>query len=283
MLENVFIELYERGILLFLDVDSYCKNSDDADLNILKGREEFLKYFDEPLEKGYVFTFNTDIHKLYKEIEEDSCAVISYGYESDTDDKADDVGRNFVEILNKNGYITDWTEEVKDSKTIKIVIDENDIPNFKLNESPYLLNLTNDDLFENKNSLIQLIEDEDTKNQFNDNNSMETDKDDKLNKIKDIEEKTVSFIDKNFIDKNSLTKSQIEEYCTQQIINLDAIDTTDEIVKGIRKETIQNLQQVSLRRFPSGKPQHSTLKCSKCLKLYKQKKSYEKHIEKCKM
>ncbi len=33
---------------------------------------------------------------------------------SDTDDKADDVGRNFVEILNKNGYITDWTREVKD-------------------------------------------------------------------------------------------------------------------------------------------------------------------------
>ncbi len=52
MLENVFIELYERGILLFLDVNSYCKNSDDADLNILKGRKEFLKYFDEPLEKG---------------------------------------------------------------------------------------------------------------------------------------------------------------------------------------------------------------------------------------
>lgn len=273
MLENVFIELYERGILLFLDVDSYCKNSDDADLNILKGRKEFLKYFDEPLEKGYVFTFNTDIHKLYKEIEEDSCAVISYGYESDTDDKADDVGRNFVEILNKNGYITDWTEEVKDSKTIKIVIDENDIPNFKLNESPYLLNLTNDDLFENKNPLIQLIEDEPfptTKNHNNDKRET-NDKDYqqlKLNKIKDIEEKTIAFI-----DKNSLTKSQIEEYCTQQIINLDAIDTTDEIVKCSRKETIQNLQQVSL--------QYSTLKCSKCLKLYKQKKSYEKHIEKC--
>ncbi len=46
-------------------MNSYCKNSDDADLNILKGRKEFLKYFDEPLEKGYVFTFNTDIHKLY--------------------------------------------------------------------------------------------------------------------------------------------------------------------------------------------------------------------------
>ncbi len=27
--------------------------------------------------------------------------------------KQDDVGRNFVEILNKNGYITDWTEECK--------------------------------------------------------------------------------------------------------------------------------------------------------------------------
>ncbi len=30
-------------------------------LYILKGRKEFLKYFDEPLEKGYVFTFNTDL------------------------------------------------------------------------------------------------------------------------------------------------------------------------------------------------------------------------------
>lgn len=281
MLENVFIELYERGILLFLDVDSYCKNSDDADLNILKGRKEFLKYFNEPLEKGYVFTFNTDIDKLYKEIEEESCAVISYGYESDTDDKADDVGRNFVEILNKNGYITDWTEEVKDSKTIKIVIDENDIPNFKLNESPYLLNLTNDDLLENKNPLIQLIEDEfpTTKNQFEkyeNNNFIRETNDKELNKIKDIEEQTISFI-----NNNSLTKSQIEEYCTQQIINLDAIDTTDKIVKGIRKETIQNLQQVSLHGNAVGQSPEKTLKCVKCLKLYKQKKSYEKHIEKC--
>ncbi len=41
----------KEGILLFSDVNSYCKNSDDADLNILKGRKEFLKYFDEPLEK----------------------------------------------------------------------------------------------------------------------------------------------------------------------------------------------------------------------------------------
>ncbi len=46
MLENVFIEMCMKGgILLFLDVNSYCKNFDDADLNILKGRKEFLKVF----------------------------------------------------------------------------------------------------------------------------------------------------------------------------------------------------------------------------------------------
>ncbi len=36
--------------------------------------------------------------------------------------KADDVGRNFVEILNKNGIYNRLDRRSKDSKTIKIVI-----------------------------------------------------------------------------------------------------------------------------------------------------------------
>ncbi len=43
MLENVINSncMKQRVLLLFLDVNSYCKNSDDADLNILKGRKNF--------------------------------------------------------------------------------------------------------------------------------------------------------------------------------------------------------------------------------------------------
>lgn len=161
MLENVFIELYQRGVLLFLDINSYCKNTENADIDILKGRKQFLKCFDEPLEKGYVFTFNTDLDKLFKEIKEESCAKISYGFESDTDDKADDVGRNFVEILNNNGYMIEWTELVKDNKIITIVIDEKDIPNFNEynneDEIPYILSLTNAEE-DCTSSLVQFID-----------------------------------------------------------------------------------------------------------------------------
>ena len=115
MLENVFTELYEKGILLFLDVDSYCINNTD-DVETLQKRNEFLQCFTEPLERGYIFTFNTDINHILKEIDEESCATISYGYESDTDEKADDVGRDFVEILNRHGFLIEWTETIKDKK-----------------------------------------------------------------------------------------------------------------------------------------------------------------------
>lgn len=126
MLNEVFTELYNKGIMLFLDIDSYCLNT--TDVGILKNREEFLLHFTQPIEKGYVFTLNTDLNKLYKEIDEDSCAAISYGFESDTDDKAHDVGRNFVEVLSKYGFFIEWTEKIKNSKIITIVISEKDIP-----------------------------------------------------------------------------------------------------------------------------------------------------------
>jgi Domain of unknown function (DUF6891) len=165
MLEKVFTELYERGVMLFLDVDSYCTNT--ADVNILKKRNEFLQCFDEPIAKGYVFTFNTSLEKLYKEIDEDSCAIISYGFESDTDDKAHDVGKSFVEILNDNGFEIKWTESVKDKKTVTIVITEDDVPSMKVNNDPYLLTLCSEEVpsngddygleEENLSTLIQLI------------------------------------------------------------------------------------------------------------------------------
>jgi hypothetical protein len=209
MLENVFIELYEKGILLFLSVDSYCKNSEDADLEILKDRNKFSEHFDEPIEKGYVFTLNTDFKKLLQEIEEESCAVIKYGFESDSDDKADDVGRNFVEVLNNHGYITEWTESVKDNKTISIVIDENDIPhNSYYDDPPYLLTLTKAD---DVSPLIQLVDD----------------------------------------------NIPCEEQCEEDIKErLQVKDTKREHTKG-------------------------TYKCHVCSKMYKQKKSFEKHMSVC--
>jgi hypothetical protein len=253
MLENVFIELYERGILLFLDVNSYCRNTEDADVDILKGRKKFLECFDEPIEKGYVFTFNTDLERIFKEIEEESCAVISYGFESDTDDKADDVGRNFVEILNNNGYTIEWTESVKDTKTITIVIDEKDIPNMftatAKEDPPYILSLTAEEC---TSSLVQVVPDGNDVNE-------------KLKLIETIR-CSAAF--------DALNNHGYEK-CTQNILKLDCINAEqNEVVKIARKEAVEYIQSLQYPKMP----EKMMYKCDICLKEYKQKKSFDKHL-----
>lgn len=266
MLENVFIELYERGILLFLDVNSYCKNTEDADVDILKGRKKFLECFDEPIEKGYVFTFNTDLEKIFKEIEEESCAVISYGFESDTDDKADDVGRNFVEILNNNGYTIEWTESVKDTKTITIVIDEKDIPNMFANtakeDPPYILSLTAGEPEECTSSLVQVVPD---KTPYPDK-VYPNEVNEKLKLIETIR-CSAAFCALN---------NHGYEKCTENLLKLDCINAEqNEAVKIARKEAVEYIQSLHPKMYPKVVPLY---KCDICLKEYKQKKSFDKHL-----
>jgi hypothetical protein len=281
MLEKVFTELYERGIMLFLDIDSYCTNT--VDINILKQREEFLQNFDEPIEKGYVFTFNTSLADLYKEIEEDSCAVIKYGFESDTDDKAHEVGRNFVEILNNNGFIIEWTESIKDKKIITIVITDEDIPfNEAEPNNSYLVSLSNDTINETVNDTVNntddniVIEDIDVQDNYlvqiikDSQYGMMTDSSNSKKyseKIKNIKQEVLELIEK------SNDKTYLDEMLTQSILQLDAIPSVNEDIKVARKNVIQYIQAEI-------EPNSGTreYKCTLCSKIYKQKKSFTKHI-----
>ena len=231
MLEKVFTELYERGIMLFLDVDSYCINT--VDINILKKRDEFLQHFDEPIEKGYVFTFNTSLEKLYKEIEENCCAVIKYGFESDTDDKAHDVGKNFVEILNNNGYLIKWTEYVKNKRIVTIVISQEDIPfNWKISD-PYLLTLTADDNIQ-ENSLVQFIPDQSPPNEHRIKcNEI-------LSQIKSIQQDILECM---CCEK----RNDRDEMLTQSLLKLDGIpNINEEDIILARKNTLKYVQALSI-------------------------------------
>lgn len=121
MLEKVFTQLYEEGVLFFLDVGNYCIST--APLSTLSKREEFLKCFDQTIEKGYIYSHNTSLTSIMDELMEDSCTTITYGFDSDTDEKATNVGQLFIRILKDNGYIVDWTEQMSRTKKVPLIID----------------------------------------------------------------------------------------------------------------------------------------------------------------
>lgn len=125
MLEKVFTQLYEEGVLFFLDVGNYCIST--APLSTLSKREEFLKCFDQTIEKGYIYSHNTSLSSIMDELMEDSCTTITYGFDSDTDEKADNVGQLFVRILKDNGYIVDWTEQISRTRKIPLIIDSDQL------------------------------------------------------------------------------------------------------------------------------------------------------------
>lgn len=127
MLENVFADLYDSGILLFLDTSNYIENT--VDFDILNKRKTFFENYSEPVVKGYIYTFTTDLESILSEINEDSCAVIKYGFESDTDEKAEQVGMVFIEILTKYGFLKNGIniKKILENKCLSIVLDKEDV------------------------------------------------------------------------------------------------------------------------------------------------------------
>ena len=128
MLQSVFKELYDQGVLIFLDVDNYVTNNTDIDVNIFESREHFLEIYTEPIMQGWIFCHTTNLDEVLKTIQEDTCCLIEFGFNSDTEEKALKLGRNLVDTFKKFKFMAQWCERVIKEHKVSIVVTAEDLP-----------------------------------------------------------------------------------------------------------------------------------------------------------
>jgi hypothetical protein len=128
MLHSVFKDLYDQGILIFLDTSNYITNNNNIDLDIFKDRRKFLKMYDDQVELGWIFSYVQDFDEVLNILKEDTCCTIEFGFNSDSEKKALEVGRMLVESLKKFKFITNWDEKALKTHKVSTIIMINDLP-----------------------------------------------------------------------------------------------------------------------------------------------------------
>ena len=84
--------------------------------------------YNEPIESGWIFCYTENLNKVLTTIKEDTCFLIEFGFNSDTEKKALEVGRALVNALIKHEFMTNWTEETMKDHKISTVITIEDLP-----------------------------------------------------------------------------------------------------------------------------------------------------------
>lgn len=129
MLQLVFKELYDQGILIFLDTDNYvCNNTTDTNVEVFENREEFLKIYKEPIEYGWIFCYTSNLNDVLTTLKEDTCCLVEFGFNSDTEKKALEVGRALTNTLAKFKFMAHWGERALKEHKISTVITVEDLP-----------------------------------------------------------------------------------------------------------------------------------------------------------
>jgi hypothetical protein len=128
MLQSVFKELYDQGILIFLDTDNYVTNNNDIDIEIFTIREKFLQIYTDPIEQGWIFCYTNNLKDVLTTLQEDTCCLIEFGFNSNTEKKALDVGRALVSTLTKFKFMAHWDERALKEHKISTVITAEDLP-----------------------------------------------------------------------------------------------------------------------------------------------------------
>jgi hypothetical protein len=128
MLQSVFKELYDQGILIFLNTDNYVTNNTDAKPDIFADREKFRELYSEPIEHGWVFCYTLDLNEVLSTLKEDTCCLIEFGFNSDTEKKTLEVGRSLVGALSKFKFMAHWDERALKEHKISTVITVEDLP-----------------------------------------------------------------------------------------------------------------------------------------------------------
>jgi hypothetical protein len=128
MLQSVFKDLYDQGILIFLNTDNYVTNNVDIDLEMFVNRERFLELYSDKVELGWIFCYSMNLDETLKTLKEDTCCLIEFGFNSDTEKKALDVGRSLVNALNSFKFIAHWDERSLKEHKVSTVITVEDLP-----------------------------------------------------------------------------------------------------------------------------------------------------------
>lgn len=128
MLQSVFKELYDQGILIFLNTENYVTNNSCIDVKIFRDRNEFLKVYTDPIERGWLFCYTTNIDEVLLTLKEDTCCLIEFGFNSDTEKKALEVGRALTNTLTKYKFMAHWDERALKEHRISTVITIEDLP-----------------------------------------------------------------------------------------------------------------------------------------------------------
>jgi hypothetical protein len=128
MLHSVFKDLDDQNILIFLDTSNYITNNENIDLNIFEDRKKFLELYNDHVEQGWIFSYIQDVNEVLNILREDTCCTIEFGFNSDSEKKALEVGRKLVSSLKKFKYIANWDEEALKTRKITTVVMVTDLP-----------------------------------------------------------------------------------------------------------------------------------------------------------
>jgi hypothetical protein len=128
MLSTVFKELYDLGVLIFLDTDNYVINNAVIDVECFANRKKFLGMYTYPIKVGWVFVYTKSFDDVISTIKEDTCYLIEFGFNSDTEKKALEVGRLLTNSLIKNKFMAQWTEKAVKEHKVSTVITSEDLP-----------------------------------------------------------------------------------------------------------------------------------------------------------
>lgn len=128
MLQSVFKELYDQGILIFLDTDNYVTNNTDVAVEYFSDRKKFLEIYTEPVERGWIFCYTENLDKVLTTLKEDTCCMIEFGFNADTEKKALEVGRALVNELAGCRFMVHWDERALRDHKISTVITSRDLP-----------------------------------------------------------------------------------------------------------------------------------------------------------
>lgn len=128
MLQSVFKELYDQGILIFLDTENYITNNTDIDVDIFAERNKFLEVYTEPVEHGWIYCYTSTLNDVLTTLKEDTCCSIEFGFNSDTEKKALEVGRSLVNTLTQFKFMAHWDERALKDHIVSTVITIEDLP-----------------------------------------------------------------------------------------------------------------------------------------------------------
>lgn len=128
MLQSVFKELYDKGILIFLNTDNYVTNNIDIDSGVFASKKKFLELYTDKIELGWIFCYTLNLNEVLQSLKEDTCYLVEFGFNSDTEKKALEVGRTLVDSLLKYKFIARWDERALKDHKISTVVTAEDLP-----------------------------------------------------------------------------------------------------------------------------------------------------------